>query len=106
MTSIPDFTKIDLAGARKPNGVAHEAPAPAEDQVFTTPEGIPVKPIYTDADTAGLDFLDTWPGIAPFVRGSIRRAGRCHRSSGCSARSGASMTPSFERRSTVDWAWC
>ena len=69
MTSIPDFTKIDLAGARKPNGVAHEAPAPAEDQVFTTPEGIPVKPIYTDADTAGLDFLDTWPGIAPYVRG-------------------------------------
>ncbi|WP_295557135.1 methylmalonyl-CoA mutase [uncultured Hyphomicrobium sp.] len=69
MTSIPDFTKIKLEGARKTNGVAHEAPVPAESDLFTTPEGIPVKPVYTDADTAGLDFLDTWPGIAPYVRG-------------------------------------
>jgi len=69
MTRIPDFTTIKLEGARKANGRAHEAPAVAEDGVFTTPEGIPVKPVYTDADTAGLDFLDTWPGIAPYVRG-------------------------------------
>jgi methylmalonyl-CoA mutase len=69
MTSIPDFTKIKLEGTRKANGVAHEPPRPAEDEIFTTAEGIPVKPIYTDADTAGLDFLDTWPGIAPYVRG-------------------------------------
>jgi methylmalonyl-CoA mutase len=69
MTSIPDFTKIKLEGMRKANGVAHEPPRPAEDEIFTTAEGIPVKPIYTDADTAGLDFLDTWPGIAPYVRG-------------------------------------
>ncbi|MCC7250907.1 methylmalonyl-CoA mutase family protein, partial [Hyphomicrobium sp.] len=69
MTSIPDFTKIKLEGTRKANGVAHEAPAAANGDVFTTPEGIPVKPTYTDADTAGLDFLDTWPGIAPYVRG-------------------------------------
>jgi methylmalonyl-CoA mutase len=69
MTSIPDFTKIKLEGSRKANGVAHEAPAAAESELFTTPEGIPVKPVYTDADTAGLDFLDTWPGIAPYVRG-------------------------------------
>ena len=68
-SSIPDFTKIALEGARKPNGLAHEAPAAREDEIFTTAEGIPVKPIYTDADTAGLDFLDTWPGIAPYVRG-------------------------------------
>ena len=33
------------------------------------PEGIPVKPVFTDADTAGLDFIDGLPGIAPFVRG-------------------------------------
>ena len=70
MTSIPDFTKIKLEGTRKANGAAHEAGAAAgADEVFTTPEGIPVKQVYSDADTAGLDFLDTWPGIAPYVRG-------------------------------------
>jgi methylmalonyl-CoA mutase len=70
MTTIPDFTKIKLEGTRRTNGLAH---APSEntaaDDTFTTPEGIPVKQVYTDADTAGLDFLDTWPGIAPYVRG-------------------------------------
>jgi methylmalonyl-CoA mutase len=34
-----------------------------------TPEGLALKPVYTAADTAKLDFLDTMPGIAPFVRG-------------------------------------
>ena len=34
-----------------------------------TPEGIPVKPVYGEADLAGLDFLDTYPGKAPFLRG-------------------------------------
>ncbi len=28
-----------------------------------------MKPVYTGADTEGLDFLDTWPGVAPYVRG-------------------------------------
>jgi len=72
MTTIPDFTKVKLEGTRKANGFAHASPAPAaaaEGDTFTTPEGIPVKQAYTEADTAGLDFLDTWPGIAPYVRG-------------------------------------
>ena len=34
-----------------------------------TPEGIAVKPVYGEADLAGLDFLDTYPGKAPFLRG-------------------------------------
>jgi methylmalonyl-CoA mutase len=34
-----------------------------------TPEGIDVKPLYTAADVAGLDFLDTTPGSYPFIRG-------------------------------------
>ena len=34
-----------------------------------TPEGIAVKHVYTAADTAGLDFLDGYPGIAPYLRG-------------------------------------
>ncbi|QAU38569.1 methylmalonyl-CoA mutase [Bradyrhizobium guangdongense] len=36
---------------------------------WVTPEGIPVKSAYGEADIAGLDFLETYPGIAPFLRG-------------------------------------
>lgn len=38
---------------------------------WDTPEGITVKPLYTAADTAGLETADTMPGIAPFVRGPM-----------------------------------
>ncbi|WP_327011890.1 methylmalonyl-CoA mutase [Dactylosporangium sp. NBC_01737] len=34
-----------------------------------TPEGIDVAGVYGAADLAGLDFLDTYPGIAPYLRG-------------------------------------
>ncbi len=47
---------------------AAAAPAAAAES-WVTPEGIALKPVYTGADTAGLDFLDTWPGIAPYLRG-------------------------------------
>ena len=36
---------------------------------WTTPEGIAVKPVYGERDLAGLDFLDTYPGKPPFLRG-------------------------------------
>jgi len=38
---------------------------------WETAEGISVKPLYTAADTAGLETADTLPGIAPFVRGPM-----------------------------------
>ncbi|MEO6886655.1 MAG: methylmalonyl-CoA mutase family protein, partial [Jatrophihabitantaceae bacterium] len=43
----------------------------ATEQVpaWQTPEGIAVLPVYTPADLTGLDFLDTYPGIPPFLRG-------------------------------------
>ena len=62
MTQIPDFTTIDYAVAKSPN-VAPNA------SVWTTPEGIDVKPVYGEADLQGLDFLETYPGIAPYLRG-------------------------------------
>jgi methylmalonyl-CoA mutase len=66
MSRLPDFTKIDFAvpAAAPASGAAQAAPEP-----WVTPEGIPLKAVYTGADTAGLDFLDTWPGIAPYLRG-------------------------------------
>ncbi|MEN9526078.1 MAG: hypothetical protein RLY56_29 [Pseudomonadota bacterium] len=37
--------------------------------VWTTPEGLEVKPLYTAADLEGLSYTDTLPGFAPFIRG-------------------------------------
>jgi methylmalonyl-CoA mutase len=43
--------------------------AKVDDLVWHTPEGIPVKPLYTQADLDGLDFTDTTSGTFPFLRG-------------------------------------
>jgi methylmalonyl-CoA mutase len=56
MSRIPDFSAVPLTGA-------------LAGDVWMTPEDIPVKPVYSEADLAGLDFLDTHPGMAPFLRG-------------------------------------
>jgi len=42
---------------------------PLSDLIWTTPEGIPVKPLYTAADLEGLGHLNTLPGFAPYLRG-------------------------------------
>ncbi|WP_233147763.1 MULTISPECIES: methylmalonyl-CoA mutase [unclassified Pseudonocardia] len=36
---------------------------------WEAPEGIGVKPLYTADDLAGVDFLHTYPGITPYLRG-------------------------------------
>ncbi|MBU2956718.1 methylmalonyl-CoA mutase [Paracoccus sp. 1_MG-2023] len=36
---------------------------------WDTLEGIAVKPLYTQADTEGLDHMNSLPGLAPFTRG-------------------------------------
>ncbi|MDH6264961.1 methylmalonyl-CoA mutase [Rhizobium sp. SG_E_25_P2] len=40
-----------------------------ETLTWKTPEGIDVKPLYTEADTENLGHLGTLPGFAPFTRG-------------------------------------
>lgn len=61
--TIPDFSNVELGPLRNAPGRAADAP------IWDTPEGIPVKPLYTADDLEGLDFLDTYPGIAPYLRG-------------------------------------
>ena len=61
MTRIPDFTRVPFA--------AVELPEAASCAAWVTPEGIAVKPTYGAEDVAGLDFLDTFPGIPPYLRG-------------------------------------
>jgi methylmalonyl-CoA mutase len=62
MSRIPDFTKVDLAGLPV-SAVRHDG------KDWLTPEGIAVKRVYSRADTAGVDFIDGYPGIAPYLRG-------------------------------------
>ncbi|GEO80796.1 methylmalonyl-CoA mutase [Pararhodospirillum oryzae] len=76
MTGIPDFSRIDLDGGAAAGGAeawtARFAAATGSDpqaQAWETPEHLNVRPLYHAADLAGLDFLDTWPGLAPFLRG-------------------------------------
>jgi methylmalonyl-CoA mutase len=61
---IPDFGELSLG--RPASGQAGNRPAVGS---WSTPEGIEVAPAYTGADLAGIDFLDGYPGIAPYLRG-------------------------------------
>ena len=62
MTRIPDFSKASFVAVNVPlqSGSASE---------WMTPEGIAVKPIYTEADRKGLSFVDSVPGAQPYLRG-------------------------------------
>lgn len=45
--------------------------APFDKKLITsTPEGIKLQPIYSQADLDALALPESWPGLAPFVRGS------------------------------------
>src|SRR3712207_7998844 len=44
-------------------------PSPPLFRSWETPEGIAVPPLFTPADLADVDFLHTYPGIAPYLRG-------------------------------------
>ncbi|WP_284178240.1 methylmalonyl-CoA mutase [Rhabdaerophilum sp. SD176] len=62
MSRLPDFTSLAF---RRPG-----QPAPAASvEPWLTPEGIAIPALTTEADLAGIDFLDTHPGLPPFVRG-------------------------------------
>ncbi|SDD19973.1 methylmalonyl-CoA mutase [Actinokineospora iranica] len=73
--SIPDFSAVELgeptagSAAQWQEALLKSTGKDADALAWETPEGIGVKPVYTAEDTEGLDFLDTYPGIAPFLRG-------------------------------------
>ena len=78
MSALPDYTTIGPPPtAAPPEGAAErwrsEAAAIAGgepgDLSVSTPEGIDMAVLSTAADTDELGFLDSLPGIAPFVRG-------------------------------------
>ena len=58
---IPDFAHVPWR--------APPAPVRLGGAAWQTAEGIAVKPAYAEGDLAGLDFVDGWPGLPPYVRG-------------------------------------
>ncbi|WP_155057366.1 methylmalonyl-CoA mutase [Streptomyces blattellae] len=69
---IPDFTGIELGDPRSDAGAGADEwrkAAGSDGAFWETPEGIAVKPLYTGRDLEGLDFLQTYPGMAPYLRG-------------------------------------
>jgi methylmalonyl-CoA mutase len=90
-SAIPSFADVPLVGAPvvaatdQPQADQAQADQPQPDQAqadqpqaeravdaestWETPEGIAVKPLYTAADLDDVDFLNTYPGIVPYLRG-------------------------------------
>lgn len=63
MSAIPDFRQI---GWSRPNAAAPQA---STTDGFETPEGITIGGAYGSKALEGYPFLDTQPGIAPYLRG-------------------------------------
>ncbi|MDX2131338.1 MAG: methylmalonyl-CoA mutase [Planctomycetota bacterium] len=76
MSTIPNFAAVPLASPSRPgnadqwtHAVRDAFGAGPGDLAWPTPERIALRPEYQAADLAGVDFVDTFPGLAPFVRG-------------------------------------
>jgi methylmalonyl-CoA mutase len=76
MSGIPDFGSVELG--RPAAEATHDDWLKAfeettgrgvEEASWETPEGIAVPPLFTPSDLRGLDFLETLPGLPPYLRG-------------------------------------
>ncbi len=65
---MAEFPKKSLDDWRAAASRELKARAP-DDLVWETPEGIPIKPLYTAADLEGLEHTESLPGFAPYLRG-------------------------------------
>ena len=73
MSKLPDFSTIALNAAVPGRASSiQDWDALVGDQAereWKTPEGIAVKPVYSEGDLDGVSHLATMPGLPPFVRG-------------------------------------
>ena len=58
---IPDFSTISMQ--------EQESEVPENNETFNTPEQIDVRRYSTEKDITKFDFLNTWPGFPPYLRG-------------------------------------
>lgn len=73
---VPDFSGIDFdapethsASPTRDQQLRQAGEATRNAERWDTPEGIPVKPVYTREDMEGVEHLGSLPGLPPFVRG-------------------------------------
>jgi methylmalonyl-CoA mutase len=64
MSKIPDFSAVHTPQFHYRADVSDPAAT-----AWLTPEGISVQSSYDETDIRGLDFVESFPGIAPFARG-------------------------------------
>ena len=74
MTKIPNFSKIEFdQTADVSSDVSEKLESNNSDQnngeLWETAEKIKINDYYTHKDIESLDFLNGWPGLAPFLRG-------------------------------------
>ena len=72
MSTIPNFATTPLYAESKDNESStfvNSSDKALKSNYFETPEGIDIKTLYEESDINSLDFLHTWPGIPPYVRG-------------------------------------
>ena len=65
---MSEFTKASLTDWQKA-AAGDLKGKPADSLTWATPEGIPVKPLYTAADLEKLEVQNSMPGLAPYTRG-------------------------------------
>ncbi len=76
MKTFPDFTKVAFESAAAPVTFDQwrakfeaETGRSLEEWAYRTLEQIDLQPLYTKADIEGCEFLDSMPGIPPYLRG-------------------------------------
>ncbi|MCQ2083071.1 MAG: methylmalonyl-CoA mutase [Bacteroidaceae bacterium] len=65
----PDFKNIDIKAAAPQEELCSCKNAGNADEIWSTPEKIAVKPVYTKEDLEGMEHLNYAAGIAPNLRG-------------------------------------
>ena len=74
MSTFPGFETVELGAAEVPADASARFEQvrdslPTVSAGWQTPEHILVPPLYDDSAYEGLDFLATYPGLPPFLRG-------------------------------------
>jgi len=74
--NVPNFAELDFDAPETLTPAStldslrqHAQQSTQRAEQWVTPEGIPVKPVYTAEDLQGVEHLGTMPGLPPFVRG-------------------------------------
>ncbi|MCH8082540.1 MAG: methylmalonyl-CoA mutase, partial [Proteobacteria bacterium] len=64
---VPDYTALSLKDGK--HGHATLKDWKGKQKIWDTPEKIPVKSLYSEADLEGIPHLGSWPGLEPYLRG-------------------------------------